>query len=256
MPSHRVKFTQEELHEAFSKNLAPAEKIVRNGKLNDFINKVKSWLNKVKDIPVLGKITDDIVLTIDLLQDYADKSYTDIPIASIISAVAVLIYVISPIDLIPDFLPVIGYVDDVAVFLLVMDIGLSADLKKYKKWREKIKLQNYDDFVEQVGNEIKKFCSDKTVAAVFLNEELDGLKILFSNDIERPLECHVSVMNIPQRLFDIVGIHTQEEILKLYEDAFKLSSITWSPLGERKVEPEAYGINEDDFVIISEDEDD
>lgn len=256
MPSHRVKFPQEELHNAFSENLAPAEKIVKNGKLDEFISQVKNWLSKVKNVPVLGKITDDIVLTIELLQDYADKSYTDIPLASIISAVAVLIYVISPIDLIPDFLPVIGYVDDVAVFLLVMDIGLSADLKKYKKWREKIEIQNYDDFVRQVGKEIEKFCKGKTVAAVYLNEKLDGIKILFSDDLEKPLECYIAIMNIPHRLFDIEKIHTQNEILEFYKRVLKLCNITWSPLGKREIKPETNGINEDEFVIISEDEND
>ena len=99
MPSHKVHFTQDELRAAFTKNLAPAEKIVEGGKMNEFISQVKEWLKKAEGVPVLGKIIDDVVTMIELLQDYADKSYTDIPVRIIISVVAVLIYVISPVDL-------------------------------------------------------------------------------------------------------------------------------------------------------------
>jgi len=41
-----------------------------------------------------------------------------IPIAPRIIALALVIYIASPIDLIPDFIPVIGYLDDILIVLV------------------------------------------------------------------------------------------------------------------------------------------
>ncbi|MBN8707063.1 MAG: DUF1232 domain-containing protein [Bacteroidetes bacterium] len=46
-------------------------------------------------------------------------------------AIGALIYLISPIDAIPDFIPVVGLTDDVGVILLAVSQVLS-ELKKYK----------------------------------------------------------------------------------------------------------------------------
>lgn len=63
-----------------------------------------------------------------LVESYVKREYTDIPLTSIISILAALIYVISPIDLIPDFIPGIGYFDDAAVVTLVLGLGVGHDL--------------------------------------------------------------------------------------------------------------------------------
>lgn len=52
------------------------------------------------------------------------------PKAGKILAIAALIYLISPIDAIPDFIPGLGLTDDVGVVLAVV-AKLGADLKKY-----------------------------------------------------------------------------------------------------------------------------
>lgn len=71
---------------------------------------------------------DDIISMYQLVESYVKREYTDIPLTSIISILAALIYVISPIDLIPDFIPGIGYFDDAAVVTLVLGLGVGPDL--------------------------------------------------------------------------------------------------------------------------------
>ena len=68
-----------------------------------------------------------------LARSYVRKDYQDIPIGSMISIVSALIQFVSLIDLLPDGIPVLGYVDDAAVFALVVE----DDVEEYKKWQVK-----------------------------------------------------------------------------------------------------------------------
>lgn len=45
-----------------------------------------------------------------------------------------MIYIVDPSDLINDYIPVAGVVDDLAIIALVLSL-ISGDLEKYKQWR-------------------------------------------------------------------------------------------------------------------------
>ena len=86
----------------------------------------------------LGAQFESFKLTWSLLQDYWAGKYTNVPwklLASIGFAVA---YLVSPIDVIPDFLPVIGFIDDAAVFALVIS-AFQSELDDYKEWKNQQK---------------------------------------------------------------------------------------------------------------------
>jgi uncharacterized membrane protein YkvA (DUF1232 family) len=51
-------------------------------------------------------------------------------IAAIIFLILNLIYIISPIDFIPDFIPVIGWIDDIIALLIAISIGVKIFIKK------------------------------------------------------------------------------------------------------------------------------
>lgn len=71
-----------------------------------------------------------------LIKSYVKKEYTEIPIGSIIAILSALIYFVSPVDLIPDAIPVIGLVDDAAVVAACLNF-VNSDLEEYSNWREK-----------------------------------------------------------------------------------------------------------------------
>ena len=101
-------------------------------------------LNKVKEnaeiaeskSKYLGKQFESFRVMWSLLQDYWNGEYTAGPwklIASIGFAVA---YLVSPLDIIPDFIPVLGFVDDAAVFALVLS-AFQSELDDYQAWKKK-----------------------------------------------------------------------------------------------------------------------
>jgi uncharacterized membrane protein YkvA (DUF1232 family) len=61
--------------------------------------------------------------------------YTELPSTTVVGAVAVLIYFISPIDLIPDFIPVLGLLDDMAL-LAWFSTSIKHELDKFHAWEQ------------------------------------------------------------------------------------------------------------------------
>lgn len=80
-------------------------------------------------------------IMLSLIRDYWRKEYTSIPWYAITAIVFTLLYVLNPMDLVPDYLPFIGYVDDATVFSFALTL-VSKDLSTYKTWKDGDKLPN------------------------------------------------------------------------------------------------------------------
>ena len=102
--------SKELLDKAYKKTEANEES---NGPLSDF------W----RDIKALMR----------LLKAYLHKDYTHISLGSVIVVIAAIIYFVSPIDLVPDWFPLAGFVDDAAVVVFVI-AQLRAELTKFAQW--------------------------------------------------------------------------------------------------------------------------
>ena len=71
------------------------------------------------------------------IRAWRDGTYRDVPWKSIVVAVAGIFYFLDPIDIIPDFIPVIGYLDD-SVVLAFVARTIHSDLEKFRQWEKTI----------------------------------------------------------------------------------------------------------------------
>jgi uncharacterized membrane protein YkvA (DUF1232 family) len=78
----------------------------------------------------LPRLASHVRIAFSMIKDYVQGSYRKLPWWSVASVAAALGYFLAPVDLIPDFIPGLGYLDDAAVFALVLS-GIREDLKKY-----------------------------------------------------------------------------------------------------------------------------
>ena len=83
----------------------------------------------------LGKLKEDLKLLQALCLAYWRGEYRAISPKALISVVAGLMYFLSPIDAIPDFIPMFGMLDDIAVLAWVMKT-LEGELSAFRAWRD------------------------------------------------------------------------------------------------------------------------
>ena len=72
---------------------------------------------------------------ISLVKNYVQGKYTTVPYGTILAVLSALIYFLAPIDIVPDFIPLAGYLDDMAVLALCMNM-VNIDIETYEKWRQ------------------------------------------------------------------------------------------------------------------------
>ena len=99
------------------------------------INKVLNNEDKIKakmNDESLKAFIEDVKIFFLMLKDFFTGNYKEIPVGTIIAIAGSLLYVLSPFDIIPDFLAGIGYVDDAGVITLCLN-GVREDVEKYKK---------------------------------------------------------------------------------------------------------------------------
>lgn len=78
-------------------------------------------------------VMDDFRTLVRLVVAYARGNYREIPADSLALVVAGLIYVVSPLDLVPDALPVVGYLDDAVVVGWVIK-SVREELDAFRAW--------------------------------------------------------------------------------------------------------------------------
>ena len=88
-----------------------------------------------KNVEALKKYWDDVCDVFALLKDRVTGKYTETPWSTIAALTGALLYVLSPLDVIPDFIPFVGFVDDAAVFGFVL-VMAKDDLIRYREWRK------------------------------------------------------------------------------------------------------------------------
>jgi len=83
---------------------------------------------------LFARLFQNLRLLIPLIKDYWKGNYRDVSAKSIVIFVVALVYIISPIDLIPDYIIGLGQIDDAAILGLSLYF-LEKDLRKYKEWK-------------------------------------------------------------------------------------------------------------------------
>ncbi|WP_426058967.1 YkvA family protein [Hymenobacter sp. B1770] len=126
-----------------SKNALFSVFIGRSTKLLGRPFKVITTLNEVAEKLADKKSTDNkfqqlfktALTLVRMVKNYINGSYREVSTSTVVTGFAVLLYVLSPIDLIPDFIPVVGFLDDLS--LISWFAGKFQDeIVRFKEWEK------------------------------------------------------------------------------------------------------------------------
>jgi uncharacterized membrane protein YkvA (DUF1232 family) len=106
---------------------------VNEEKAKNAIAATTEWL-KTKGAALPGQLFQQVKLLLELLKDFYKGVYKDVPWASIAAIVFAILYAVNPIDLVPDFIPVVGFLDDIGVVGAVIS-SFRSDLRDYCKFK-------------------------------------------------------------------------------------------------------------------------
>lgn len=90
---------------------------------------------KLKLVPQIGEQLSHIPVFVSMIKSYIINEYTKVPTGTILAMIAAIVYFISPVDAISDFIPVLGYSDDIFVWTACLNL-VEGDIRDYIQWRK------------------------------------------------------------------------------------------------------------------------
>jgi uncharacterized membrane protein YkvA (DUF1232 family) len=102
------------------------------GLLKEVLNKA-TVIADSRNESVINLLITKITSLGRFVKAYASGEYREVSAQTILKIVAVLIYFVSPIDLIPDFIPVFGFSDDLAIVLWVFRT-IASEIEAFETW--------------------------------------------------------------------------------------------------------------------------
>ncbi len=103
-------------------------------KIKNLLANAISKAESNKHFAFFNNLWDKIHLLFSLVRDWLSGGYKDISRSAILLILAGLIYFVSPIDIIPDWIVGLGFADDIAFLAMIIN-QLDKELIKYKSWK-------------------------------------------------------------------------------------------------------------------------
>lgn len=113
--------------------IAEAQQLISEpSKVDDLLLQLEQ---KLSEVPAVGETLSDLPAMIAMVKGYITKEYTQVSPKVIATIVAAFLYMIKKKDIIPDNIPVVGLVDDLAVLGLALKLS-EPELNAFKEFRD------------------------------------------------------------------------------------------------------------------------
>lgn len=105
-------------------------------KLSDLVSSVTDKMSDMDENKKrVNGFLERIRTMLRMLRAYISGEYRQIPWKSLLMIIGSLIYFMMPLDLIPDFIPVTGFADDISIIFLVFN-AINEDIEAFLEYEE------------------------------------------------------------------------------------------------------------------------
>jgi len=106
-------------------------------KMNDLVASSKEKLQNINfEDSKISRMAVNLRVIARMIKAYANGRYRELPWKSMMAMVAGLVYFLMPIDLIPDFIPFTGFLDDFTVIMLISG-AFRQDIEEFLLWEDR-----------------------------------------------------------------------------------------------------------------------
>lgn len=126
------------VHSPFFKEALTKSELLFSQNQVGLLSLIKGALKKVQDtasssnLTVVKLLNRYIILFSELIKSYVQGTYTKLPVVTLVKISAALLYFVMPFDFIPDFLPLVGFADDLAIVVWVGK-AIKEELDEFEK---------------------------------------------------------------------------------------------------------------------------
>lgn len=128
---------------SFQNALRKAVGIASNpDKITDLIGSVASKMSDMDQSKQrVSEFLEKVRTFLRMLRAYISGAYREIPWKSLLMIIGSLIYFLMPLDLLPDFIPVLGLADDISIIFLVFK-SLNEDIEAFLEYENSRQRRN------------------------------------------------------------------------------------------------------------------
>lgn len=137
-------YDKNKAEEFFNQSYEKAEEYASNsGKTEDLINQAQDITRNSNNNSFLSGVVDKLSTLYRLISAYVSGEYRVTPWRFILMAVTAILYLVSPLDALPDVIPVVGFADDAGIIAMVFT-AIKPALDDFLLW-ERVKKQKKND---------------------------------------------------------------------------------------------------------------
>ena len=105
----------------------------KRDKIKGLLHSVSEKMKEIAQNPAVKESIGQFEVAFRMVKAHVTNEYKGISNRTLGMLVLGLLYFVLPLDFLPDFIPVIGYVDDLTVIVAIFK-SLSSDIEKFLEW--------------------------------------------------------------------------------------------------------------------------
>ena len=131
---------------SFEKYKTRASQLLKdNDRVSNLLSTTREKLKAIVDNnEKLKEFSDKVYTFFRMVKAQVSGEYKEMPVKSLVLITGALIYFVTPLDVIPDFIPALGLTDDLAIVIWVYN-SIKEDIEQFEAWENTIEIQEADE---------------------------------------------------------------------------------------------------------------